>query len=115
MASHSLIKRMVENGLGITLLCRSEVRRECEVGWLKALRLIDLRMPHCVVMVFHRDKPMFPALSTFIDFLVDSGEHFQGLFAGETSNNKAIEKGPPLPQSENTGSADGDSPVRFEK
>jgi len=87
-ASHSLIKRMVENGLGITLLCHSEVRRECQAGWLKSLRLSDLHMPRTFVMVFHRDKPVSPAQSTFMDFLTDQREHFQTLFVGDTCDDR---------------------------
>lgn len=101
--SHSLIKRMVENGLGISLLCHSEVRRECQAGWLKSLPLSDLHMPRTFVMVFHRDKPISPAQSSFIDFLVDSREHFQALFAGEprSSRNGRLATSPSVSSAQN--------------
>lgn len=85
VSSTPLIKRMVENGLGISLLCRSEIRREREAGWLNGLPVADLQMPRTVITVFHRDKPISPALSSFIDFLDEEREHFQELFVGSTA------------------------------
>lgn len=79
----ALIKRMVEQKLGITLLCRSEIRRESAAGWLCGVPLSGVRIPRSVVVVYHRDKPLSAALRSFIDFLAERREHFQRLFAGE--------------------------------
>jgi len=79
----TLIKRMVEQQLGVSLLCRSEVRREVEAGWLKAVPLAGVHIPRTVVVVCHRDKPLSPAMQRFIEFLEQRRVHFQGLFVGE--------------------------------
>jgi len=80
----SLIKRMVEHKLGVSLLCRSEIRRETQAGWLCGIPLAGVRIPRRVVVVYHRDKPLSPALRMFISLLDERRDHFQRLFAGET-------------------------------
>ena len=79
----TLIKRMVEQKLGISLLCRSEIRREVEAGWLRGIPLAGVRIPRNVIVVYHRDKPLSPALSSFIEFLSQRRRHFQKLFVGK--------------------------------
>ena len=79
----SLIKRMVEHKLGVSLLCRSEIRRETQAGWLCGIPLAGVQIPRRVVVVYHRDKPLSPALRMFIGFLDERRDHFQRLFAGE--------------------------------
>ncbi len=82
MENISMIKRMVEHLLGITLMCSAEVRKETEAGWLRTLALRDLTIDRKVIMVFHRDKPLSSALNSFIDFLHQTRDEFQKKLIG---------------------------------
>lgn len=78
----SMIKRLVEHQLGITLMCSGEVRKEIEAGWLRTLKLRDLIIDRKIIMVFHRDKPLSSALNNFIDFLNGTRSEFQNKLIG---------------------------------
>ncbi len=82
-----MIKRMVEQDLGVTLMCSGEVRKECESGWLRAFPMEDLQIDRRVIMVYHRDKPLSLALNRMIDFLIESRGSYQKKLIGNIRNN----------------------------
>lgn len=77
-----MIKKMVEHNLGVTLLNSSEVRRECEAGWLCSIPVKDLEIQRRIIMLYHRDKPLSAALTQMIDFLTETRESYQKRLIG---------------------------------
>jgi DNA-binding transcriptional LysR family regulator len=78
----ALIKRMVEKGLGLSFLCRSQIRAECSTGALRGLPFSDMHIPRTINLIYHRDKSLSPSLSLFIDYLDADPDHFQEILVG---------------------------------
>ena len=67
--STEIIKRMVEQELGVSVLGFSAVRREAGAGWLKCLSIKDLTLFRDIAFIYRRDKQISPTLRLFVDFL----------------------------------------------
>lgn len=78
----TLIKKLVEKGLGLSFLCRSQIRAECAAGTLRAVPFSDLSIPRTINLVYHRDKDLSPTLTLFVDYLDENSEYFQELLVG---------------------------------
>jgi len=67
--STEIIKRMVEQNLGISILGFSAVKREVDAGWLKFLSITGLKFYRNINFIYHREKRISPTLQLFVDFL----------------------------------------------
>lgn len=70
------IKRAVEVGSGVALLPVPTVRREVEIGSLKAIPLEDVRWVRPLGIVYKKNKPLTAAVSRFLDLLHQPPESF---------------------------------------
>lgn len=68
------IKRAVEVGSGIALLPAPTVRRELEIGSLRALQLEDVRWVRPLGIVYRKNQSLTVAASRFLDLLHQSPE-----------------------------------------
>lgn len=70
------IKRAVEVGSGIALLPIPTVRRELEIGSLKALHLDDVRWVRPLAIVHRKHKELTTAVKRFLELLHEPPESF---------------------------------------
>lgn len=70
------IKRAVEVGSGVALLPVPTVRREVEIGSLKAIPLEDVHWVRPLGIVYKKNKPLTAAVSRFLDLLHQPPESF---------------------------------------
>lgn len=70
------IKRAVEVGSGVALLPVPTVRREVEIGSLKAIPLDDVQWVRPLGVVYKKSKTLTAAVSRFLDLLHEPPESF---------------------------------------
>ncbi len=63
------IKRLVINGLGISLLSRVVTSWEVECGWLRALPIDGFEVNREIFMVYPKGRVIIPAVQAFIEFV----------------------------------------------
>ncbi len=63
------IKRLVYNGLGISLLSRMVTLWEVSGGWLMAIPVEGFNVSRKIFMVYPQSRVMIPAVNSFIDFV----------------------------------------------
>ncbi len=70
-ASTILIKRMVENGMGIGILSRQVVRQEVLEKSLKELPFSDVQIGYRFFLIYHKDKYFSRTLKAFLDEAIE--------------------------------------------
>ena len=68
-----ILKKMVEVGLGISLVPLLSVRQESHTGELKVMRLLDHVMRRPLAMVHRKGKNLSRPQRAFVDLLVEEG------------------------------------------
>ena len=72
------VKRMVERGLGFTILPHIATREEVKTGTLVPLRFTDVpSLDRKILLIHRRDKQLSPVLLRFIDFVVEETRRFR--------------------------------------
>lgn len=65
------IKRFVELGLGVSFVSERAVKREVELGILKAYRIKDLNLNRKFHFVYHKSRQLSPLSQTFKNFITN--------------------------------------------
>ncbi len=66
-ASTILIKRMIENGMGVGILSRQVVKQEVLEKSLRELPFSDVQIGYRFFIIYHKDKYFSQALKAFLD------------------------------------------------
>ena len=72
-----ILKKMVEVGLGVSIVPRFSVQSEVEHGQLRALPITDYSFKRPLALIHRKGKPLSRPIRAFIDLLtegVDTGE-----------------------------------------
>ena len=72
VTNNEMIKKMVENNLGISVLCSSMIKKE---EMVKGLPILDLKSHRHIDLVYRKDRKISPPLQSFIDFLIYSSRN----------------------------------------
>jgi DNA-binding transcriptional LysR family regulator len=75
LPSIDAVKRMVEAGLGLTILSHFSSEREREAGYLTALQMNELCMQRSIVLLMQQGA-ISPVLSIFVQFARDFAETY---------------------------------------
>jgi len=68
--SNEMIKKMVELGLGISLMSKIAVKNEIDLKLIKALRIKDLNLNRSFYFVHSKNRTLSPLVEAFRDFLI---------------------------------------------
>ncbi len=72
VANNEMIKKMVENNLGISVLCSSMIE---ERGPLKAVPIKNLESHRNIDLIYRKDRKISPPLQSFIDYTVQASRN----------------------------------------
>jgi LysR family transcriptional regulator, transcriptional activator of the cysJI operon len=65
------VKAAVETGMGISILSKSAIRKELELGTLREIKLKGMNLRRFFYVVYEKNKVLSTAAETFIDFLLN--------------------------------------------
>lgn len=69
IGSTEAIKSAVESGLGISIISKSCIRKEKELGLLREIRIKDVRIRRSLQLIYHKNKVMHPAEEAMVHFI----------------------------------------------
>ena len=69
--SNEMIKKMIELGLGISLISKIAVKNEVDLNLIKTLRIKDLNLKRSFYFVYNKNRTLSPMVEAFKDFLID--------------------------------------------
>jgi DNA-binding transcriptional LysR family regulator len=70
-ASTSAIKKMVEKGIGMSILSQQVVKKELQAKILKQLPFSDVDIAYTFYFIYHKDKYVSHALKAFLDIAME--------------------------------------------
>jgi DNA-binding transcriptional LysR family regulator len=70
-ASTSAIKKMVERGVGISILSQQVVKKELQARVLKQMPFSDVDIAYTFYFIYHKDKYLSHALKAFLDIAME--------------------------------------------
>jgi DNA-binding transcriptional LysR family regulator len=70
-ASTSAIKKMVEKGIGMSILSQQVVKKELQARILKQLPFSDVDIAYTFYFIYHKDKYVSHALKAFLDIAME--------------------------------------------
>ncbi|HCX65590.1 MAG TPA: LysR family transcriptional regulator, partial [Eubacteriaceae bacterium] len=73
--SNEMIKKMIELGLGVSILSKMAVEKECALKQLKRYRIKNLSFKRPFYFVYHKNRTLSPKVDTFKNFLM----HWPGI------------------------------------
>ena len=69
LSNTDMIIRLVETGMGVSIVSEYAVAREVKLGTIKALDLPFMEIKRFFYMVYSREIPPSPALKAFVHFI----------------------------------------------
>ncbi len=76
LASNEAIKRVVEDGLGISFISKYVVKKEVDQGLLRMVTLADERIMRKFFIIYHEDKYLSNTLKAFLKVASELSSHF---------------------------------------
>ncbi len=67
LSNNESIKRLVEQGLGLSIISKNIVKEELKSGRLAAIHLTDSILKRKYFLIHHKDKYFSKALQSFIE------------------------------------------------
>ncbi|RKX81481.1 MAG: hypothetical protein DRP57_11815, partial [Spirochaetes bacterium] len=64
-----IIKRMVQQNLGVSILPFSAVKKEYANGWLKVCSLSGFKLERRILLVYRKNRRMSGALKKFLSYI----------------------------------------------
>ena len=72
IANNEMIKKMVENNLGISVLCSSMIEEGAKV---RAVPIKDLNSHRHIDLIYRKDRKISPPLQSFIDYTIQASRN----------------------------------------
>lgn len=77
LSNNESIKRLVEQGLGLSIISKNVVKEELKSGRLVAIRLADSILKRKYFLIHHKDKYFSKALQSFVDISLQWAATYQ--------------------------------------
>ena len=77
LSNNESIKRLVEQGLGLSIISKNVVKEELKSGRLVAIRLTDSILKRKYFLIHHKDKYFSKALQSFVDISLQWAATYQ--------------------------------------